>query len=106
VEVLVNDGIGFSTSSILVSFVVGGLAGATAGLLLAPHSGKASRGKIGGRIRDEVDRGRMAGARITGKGRELLDEASGYLGKQVEEQEQRHVRHVEASRQREKTPAV
>jgi hypothetical protein len=48
----------------------------------------------------------MAGARITGKGRELLDEASGYLGKQVEEQEQRHVRHVEASRQREKTPAV
>jgi gas vesicle protein len=100
-----NDDIGFSTSNILASFVAGGLAGATAALLLAPQSGKESRNSIRRRVRDEVDRGRAAGARITGKGREALDGASSYLGKQQRGLEQRHDRHGETA-QREEKPVL
>jgi len=101
----VKDDQGFSTFGILASFVLGGLAGATAALLLAPQSGQDSRRAIGRRIRDEVDKGRTAGTRIAGKGRELLDGASSYLGKQVDEQERPHDRHV-ASLKGEKEPVA
>jgi gas vesicle protein len=78
-----NDHIGYSKSRVLASFVVGGLAGAAAAvLLLAPSSGRHTRSSITRRLRDEVARGRTAGARMTGKTREWLDGASRYLGKQ------------------------
>jgi gas vesicle protein len=78
----VNDDIGSWRSSILVSFVAGGLTGAAVALLLAPQSGQGTRSLINQRIRDGVDRGRKAGQRIASKGRDALEGASSYLGRQ------------------------
>jgi gas vesicle protein len=72
----VNDDIGVSQSSILVSFVAGGLTGAAVALFLAPQSGQRTRSLINQQIRDGVDRGRKARERIASKGREALEGAS------------------------------
>ena len=96
-----NDDIGHSKSRLFASFVVGGLAGA---LLLAPQSGRGTRSSVRRRLRDEVDRGRTAGARATGKTREWLDRASSYLGRRQEELQSQWGRHVEASLEREPEP--
>jgi gas vesicle protein len=100
----VNDDIGHSKSHLLVSFVVGGLAGAAGALLLAPQSGRHTRSSVRRRLRDEVDRGRTAGARATGKTREWLDGASSYLGRRQKDLEP--ARHEEASLERESEPAT
>jgi hypothetical protein len=55
-------------------------------------------------LRDEVDRGRTAGARATGKTREWLDGASSYLGRRQKDLEP--ARHEEASLERESEPAT
>lgn len=96
-EILLNDDIGSSKPSILAYFVVGGLAGAAAALLLAKNSGRHTRSSITRRLRHEVDRGRTAGGRMTGKTREWLDGASRYLGKQEARLEPQHHGHVATS---------
>jgi gas vesicle protein len=98
----VNDDIGFSKSSILVSFVAGGLTGAAVAILLAPQSGQSTRRLINRHIKDGVDRGREASEHIAAKGREVLEGASSHLGK-AQKDEQRHDRvgSVDARRQRE-----
>jgi gas vesicle protein len=90
----VNDDIGFSNSGIVLSFVVGGLTGAAVALLLAPHSGQGTRSLINRRIRDGLDRGQKAGERFASRGREVLEGASNYLGKQQNDFEQRRDRHL------------
>jgi gas vesicle protein len=101
----VNDDIGFSNSRIVASFVAGGLTGAAVALLLAPHSGQGTRSLINRGIRrgiqDGLDRGNKAGERFSRKGREVLEGAASYLGKQQKDFEQRRDRHVvvEAGRQ-------
>ncbi|OFW49871.1 MAG: hypothetical protein A2146_07235 [Actinobacteria bacterium RBG_16_67_10] len=85
-----------------------GLTGAAVALLLAPQSGQGTRSLINQRIRDGVDRGRKARERIARKGREVLEGASNYLGKQQKDLEQRHDRlvSVEAGRQPEDKPGL
>lgn len=75
-----NDDIGISKSRVFLSFVAGGVTGAAVALLLAPHSGAGTRRLIQQRIQEGADRGRKAGQRIAGKGRDALDAASRYLG--------------------------
>lgn len=91
-----NDDIDFSKSSILVSFVAGGLAGAAVALLLAPLSGQRTRSLINQRIRNGAERGRKASDRIARKGRAVLDGASNYIGEQQKDLEQRLERLVAA----------
>ena len=103
-----KDDSGFSSSSILVSFVVGGLTGAAVALLLAPQSGQSTRRLINRQIREGVDGGRKASERIASKGREVLDGASNYLGKQRKDLGQRLERlaSVEGGRQPEDKPGL
>lgn len=84
-----NDDIDFSKSSILVSFVAGGLAGAAVALLIAPLSGRRTRRLIHERIRDGAERGRKASDRVARRGRAVLDGASNYLGGQQKDLEHR-----------------
>jgi gas vesicle protein len=76
-----NDDGGFSHSSLLVSFVAGGLTGAAVALLFAPQSGERTRSELKDGIRDGVERGRKESVRIASKGPDALERASNYLGK-------------------------
>ena len=91
-----NDDIDFSKSSILVSFVAGGLTGAAVALLLAPLSGRRTRRLVNQRIRNGAERGRKASDRIARKGRAVLDGASNYIGEHQKDLEQRLERLVSA----------
>ncbi len=59
----------------VLAFLLGGLAGAGVALLLAPHSGRATRDAVGRRVRDGVDAARGVKERMVGRGRELKEEA-------------------------------
>jgi len=67
-----NRNIDLSKHSALLVFVAGGLAGVAAALLFAPQSGSKNRGAIGRRIREGLERGRRAGARVAAKGGAIL----------------------------------
>jgi len=101
-----NDYSGVSRSSILASFVVGGLAGAAVALLLAPQSGKGTRSLLNQRIRDGVARGRKVRGRIARKGREVLEGASDYLGKERQDLERDRLVSVKADHQPEDEPGL
>jgi hypothetical protein len=58
-----------SGSSTLVSFLLGGLTGASLAVLLAPRSGEETRQEIGARGRDMVRRGRDLAARASNPSR-------------------------------------
>jgi len=104
----VRDRRGLHDTASLVLAPWPGLTGAAVALLLAPQSGQGTRSLINQRIRDGVDRGRKARERIARKGREVLEGASNYLGKQQKDLEQRHDRlvSVEAGRQPEDKPGL
>lgn len=97
-----NENNGFATSSILLSFLAGGLTGAAIALLFAPGSGQETRDFIDQRFRDQVERARGGAERIVAKGQEMVDGATGYLDKQkkdLEHQKNRVVSAVEVGRQ-------
>ena len=58
-----------SGSSTLVSFLLGGLTGASLAVLLAPQSGEETRGQIRTRGREAARSSRELGARIKERGR-------------------------------------
>jgi gas vesicle protein len=58
-----------SGSSTLVSFLLGGLTGASIAVLLTPRSGAEARREIEARGRDLVQRGRDLGARVSSPAR-------------------------------------
>jgi gas vesicle protein len=93
---------GANASGIILAFLMGGLTGAALAILYAPRSGKETRDLLGERIREGADRGRDLKERVAGKGREVLDDAAGYLDRQREGLERRKDRlsaAVEAGRQ-------
>ena len=61
-----------SGSSTLVSFLLGGLTGASLAVLLAPQSGEETRGRIRTRGREVARSGRELGARIKERGRGMM----------------------------------
>jgi gas vesicle protein len=90
------------TSGILLSFMLGALSGAALAILFAPRSGRETRELLGERLRDTADRGRRLGEQALEKGREVAEEASGYVDRQRESLERRRDRlaaAVEAGRQ-------
>lgn len=71
-------------SSILLSFLLGGLTGAALALLYAPRSGRETREYLGDRLREGAERGRGLRDEAVSKGREVLDEAGEYLERRKE----------------------
>lgn len=89
-------------SSVILSFLLGGLTGAALALLYAPRSGRETRDLLSERMRESEDRVREMKEAAVGKGRQVLDEASGYVEKQrdnIERRKERFAAAVEAGRQ-------
>jgi gas vesicle protein len=67
-------------SSLIFSFLAGGLAGASVALLLAPQSGKTTRESMRQRLRQNADSARGLKNRVVHKGEEIRDEAARRVG--------------------------
>ncbi len=63
-------------SAWIFCFLAGGLAGASAALLLAPQSGKATREAIPRKLRESADSARAFQDRVVRRGEEVRDEAT------------------------------
>jgi gas vesicle protein len=71
---------GTTYRSLAFWFLAGGIAGATAGLLLAPLSGKATRQLISRKTREGVGSVRNLKDRVVTRGEEIWDEAALRVG--------------------------
>lgn len=90
------------TSGVILSFLLGALSGAALAILFAPRSGRETREILGEKLRETAERGRSLGEQAIEKGREVADDATGYLDRQREALERRRDRlaaAVEAGRQ-------
>jgi gas vesicle protein len=93
---------GSGASGIILSFLMGGLTGAALAILFAPRSGKETRDILGEKFREGAERTRDLRDRATAKGREIVDDASGYVDKQretLERKKDRLAAALEAGRQ-------
>lgn len=91
-----------SGASVILSFLLGGLTGAALAILYAPRAGTETRELLGERLREGTERGRDLREKVVGRGREIYDEATGYVEKQRGELEKRSDRlsaAVEAGKQ-------
>ena len=89
-------------SDVILSFLLGGLAGAALALLYAPRTGQETRDLLGERLRETAERGREMKQEVVGRGRALVDEAAGYVDKQrqtIEQRKERLAAAVDAGRQ-------
>jgi gas vesicle protein len=99
---MTNDERSAGTSGVVLSFLLGALSGAALAILFAPRSGRETREILGEKLRETADRSRRAGREALDKGREAVENASGYLDRQREALEKRRDRlsaAVEAGRQ-------
>jgi gas vesicle protein len=97
-----SDDHGGNTSGVILSFLLGGLTGAALAILFAPRSGRETRELLGERLKEGAERGREFRDQVTAKGREMVDEASGFIDKGRETAERRRDRlaaAIEAGRQ-------
>jgi len=67
---------GPSYSLLTLSFLAGGVAGATVALLLAPQSGRVTREIMGHKLNDAAGSARGLKDRVIRRGRELREEAT------------------------------
>ena len=97
-----SDDSAASASGIILAFVVGGLTGAALAILFAPRSGKETRDLLQEKIREGAGKGLEMRDKVVQKGREVLDEATDYVGRQrdsIEKRRDRLAAAVEAGRQ-------
>ena len=90
------------SAAVFLSFILGGLTGAALALLYAPRSGQETRDLLAEKYREGEARAREAKERALAKGREALDEATGYIDKQkqsIDQRKERFVVAVDAGRQ-------
>lgn len=71
----------------LLTFLLGGLAGASLALLFAPQSGRATRQTMRRRMQDSVDAARDLGRRVRRRGSELARESQHALSEAAERAE-------------------
>ena len=90
------------SASVFLAFILGGLAGAALALLYAPRTGEETRDLLAQKVREGEARARDAKERAISKGRQAVDEASGYIEQQkqgLDQRKERFVAAVEAGRQ-------
>jgi gas vesicle protein len=90
------------SASVFLAFILGGLTGAALALLYAPRTGEETRDLLAPKVREGEARAREAKERALARGREVVDEASGYVEKQkqtIDQRKDRFVAAVEAGRQ-------
>ena len=66
-------------SGVILSFLIGGLAGAALAVLFAPRAGKETRDMLGERIREGQKRSRELKDRAVGGARDLIDDAEDFV---------------------------
>lgn len=71
-----------SGSGIVLSFLLGGLAGAAVALLYAPRSGRETREQLSERLQEGATRGRELKERAITRGRQAVDDAGEYFDRQ------------------------
>jgi gas vesicle protein len=97
-----NDERNAGTSGVVLSFLLGALSGAALAILFAPRAGRETREMLHEKLRETADRSRRLGEQALEKGREVAEDASGYVERQREALEKRRDRlsaAVEAGRQ-------
>jgi len=72
-----------SYSALTLSFLAGGIAGATVALLLAPRSGKVTREIMGRKLNDAADSARELKGRMVDKVNDAADSARGLKGRAI-----------------------
>jgi gas vesicle protein len=87
-----TDDRGSNASGVILAFMMGGLTGAALAILFAPRSGKETRDLLNDKFREGADRTRELRDRATVKTREIVDDASEYVGKQRETLERKKER--------------
>lgn len=78
-----SDDRSFEYAAPMLYFVIGGLVGASAALLLAPQSGRATRDQLGRRLREGADSARELKDQLVQKGEQLRQGASRLRDKTV-----------------------
>jgi gas vesicle protein len=99
---MTSDDRSTGTSGVILSFMLGALSGAALAILFAPRSGRETREMLSERLRETAERSRRLGEQAVEKGREVAEDATGYLDRQREALERRRDRlaaAVEAGRQ-------
>jgi gas vesicle protein len=89
-------------SGVILSFMLGALSGAALAMLFAPRSGRETREMLGEKLKETAERSRRLSEQAVEKGREVAEEAGGYVERQREALERRRDRlaaAVEAGRQ-------
>jgi gas vesicle protein len=91
-----------SGSGVVLSFLLGGLAGAALALLYAPRSGRETRDQLAERFQDGASRGRELKERAISRGRQAVDDAGEYFERQrdnLSTRKERLATAIEAGRQ-------
>ena len=73
-----------STSGVLLSFLLGGLAGAAVAVLFAPRPGEATRELIADRMKDGIAKGRDLKEQAVSRSHDIRDEAVDFLEERKE----------------------
>ena len=97
-----SDDHGAGAAGVILSFMVGALSGAALAILFAPRSGRETREYLGDRFREGADRGRELRGRVVAKGREVVEQAEGFVEKQrghVKESRDRLAAAIDAGRE-------
>lgn len=73
-----------STSGVLLSFIVGGIAGAALAVLFAPRSGRETREMLADQMKDGMAKGRDLKNDVVARGERLRDDAVDFLEERKE----------------------
>lgn len=73
-----------STSGVLLSFIVGGIAGAALAVLFAPRSGRETREMLADQVKDGMAKGRDLKNDVVARGERLRDDAVDFLEERKE----------------------